>query len=72
MAEYELFDGFAERIAGRGALLISHRLSTVRMASYTYVLEGGRITEQGTHTSLMGQSGRYALLFSKQAENYRV
>lgn len=71
MAEYELFDGFAERIAGRGALLISHRLSTVRMASYTYVLEGGRITEQGTHTSLMNQSGRYALLFSRQAENYK-
>lgn len=70
-AEFELFENFREKLEGRGALIISHRLSTVRMADYAYVLEEGRIVEHGAHTDLMLQNGRYAHLFERQARGYR-
>lgn len=70
-AEFELFNNFRKRIGGRGALVISHRLSTVRMADYTYVLEKGEILEQGTHDDLMALEGTYASLFEKQGRTYR-
>jgi ATP-binding cassette, subfamily B, bacterial len=57
--------------AGHLAILISHRLSTVRMANRIYVLEGGQIVESGTHEELVRCGGRYAQLFSLQAQAYR-
>ncbi len=70
-AEYELFLKFRELLNGRTAILISHRLSTVRMADRIYVIQNGRIVEAGTHEELMGSSGLYAELFDRQAQNYR-
>ncbi|WP_187428530.1 Vitamin B12 import ATP-binding protein BtuD [Roseobacter fucihabitans] len=70
-AEAELFDGFREKLEGRGALVISHRLSTIRQADYTYVLNNGRIAEEGTHEELIRQNGRYAEMFERQGRGYR-
>jgi ATP-binding cassette subfamily B protein len=70
-AEYELFARFRQLAAGRATVLISHRFSTVRMADCIYVLEGGKITECGTHEHLMSLNGTYARLFEMQAQNYR-
>ncbi len=70
-AEYELFLRFHELVKGRTAILISHRLSTVRMADRIYVLEKGRIIESGSHEELVHRSGRYARLFETQAQSYR-
>jgi ATP-binding cassette, subfamily B, bacterial len=70
-AEDDLFQDFRRKIGGRGALLISHRLSTVRLADYTYVLENGIIIEHGTHEELVRAGGSYAVLFDKQARHYR-
>ncbi|MCU0494415.1 MAG: ABC transporter ATP-binding protein/permease [Chloroflexaceae bacterium] len=69
--EYEIFQRFRELTEGRIALLISHRFSTVRMADRIAVIEGGELTELGTHAELMAQNGSYARLFNMQAEGYR-
>jgi subfamily B ATP-binding cassette protein HlyB/CyaB len=52
--------------AGRTLIIIAHRLSAVRAADRIITLERGRITESGTHASLLSQRGRYASLYAKQ------
>lgn len=69
--EYEIFQRFRELTAGRIAFLISHRFSTVRMADRIVVIEGGRVSELGTHHELLELDGTYARLFNMQAEGYR-
>jgi ATP-binding cassette subfamily B protein len=70
-SELEVFERFAELTAGKMALLISHRFSTVRMADRIVVLEGGRLVEEGSHQQLMALGGRYAGMFEMQAASYR-
>jgi len=70
-AEYQVFQRFSELTAGRMAVLISHRFSTVRMADRILVLEGGRVVEDGSHEALLALGGRYAELFRLQAAGYR-
>jgi ATP-binding cassette subfamily B protein len=70
-AEYEVFQRFAELTAGRTAVLISHRFSTVRMADRILVLEKGEMLEAGSHEELLRAGGRYAELFDLQASGYR-
>ena len=53
------------------SVLISHRFSTVRMADRIYVVDGGRVTEEGSHAELLARGGTYARLFTLQAESYR-
>lgn len=70
-SEYEVFQRFAELTAGKMAVFISHRFSTVRMADRIVVLENGRIAEEGSHESLTHLGGRYAEMFELQAASYR-
>jgi ATP-binding cassette subfamily B protein len=70
-SEYEIFRNFQELTAGKMAILISHRFSTVRMADRIAVIEGGAISEIGSHRELVDRNGTYARLFSMQAEGYR-
>jgi len=70
-SEYEVFQRFAELTAGKMAVFISHRFSTVRMADRIVVLENGRIAEEGDHEYLTSLGGRYAEMFELQAASYR-
>ena len=69
-SEHELFLRFRELAAGRTAIVISHRFSTVRMADRIAVLHAGRLEELGSHRDLIDRDGRYAHLFSLQAQGY--
>ena len=55
-----------EALEGRTAIVIAHRLSTVRGADCILVLEGGRIVERGRHAELLAAGGRYAELYRTQ------
>ncbi|HVS54231.1 MAG TPA: ABC transporter ATP-binding protein [Opitutaceae bacterium] len=70
-AEHAIFERFRTLTRGRTAILISHRFPTVRMADEILVLERGHIVEHGTHAALLAAGGRYARLFTLQAEGYR-
>ena len=52
-AEYEVFAHFRELTAGKSAIFISHRFSTVRLANRILVLEDGAVLEEGTHAELV-------------------
>ena len=70
-SEFEVFQRFKELSAGKTAVLISHRFSTVRMADRILVLDGGQIEEIGSHEELLAAGRRYAELFELQAAGYR-
>jgi ATP-binding cassette subfamily B protein len=70
-SEFEVFQRFAELTAGKSAVFISHRFSTVRMADRIIVLHDGRIAEDGNHDKLLNLGGRYAGMFEMQAASYR-
>lgn len=70
-AEYEVFKQFRELIKDQAAILITHRLSTVKMADRIYVMKEGRVIESGSHEELVDCQGLYANLFETQARNYR-
>ncbi|MFD5185950.1 ABC transporter ATP-binding protein [Streptomyces sp. NPDC058372] len=65
-SEAAVQEALAEALDGRTALVIAHRLSTVRTADRILVVEDGRIVEQGTHTGLLAREGRYAELYRTQ------
>jgi ATP-binding cassette subfamily B protein len=70
-AEAELFERFHVLSKDRMAILISHRLSTVKMVDRVYLLDQGRIVECGSHEELMAKHGPYSELFEMQARGYR-
>jgi ATP-binding cassette, subfamily B, bacterial len=70
-AEYDVFVRFSRLVAGKMAVIISHRFSTVRMADRIIVLQHGTVVEDGAHEELVVQGGLYATLFALQAEGYR-
>ena len=70
-SEAEIFDHFQSMTAGKIAILISHRFSTVRRAELIVVMDQGEIVETGSHESLLKLGGRYARLFELQARGYR-
>lgn len=59
-------DALARMLKGRTAIVIAHRLSTVRNADRVFVIEHGEIVEQGSHDELLALSGLYAALYERQ------
>ncbi len=64
--EAAILQGLREELTGRTALIASHRVSSLRDASWIVVLDEGRIVEQGTHDTLVLARGRYWQLLRRQ------
>ncbi|WP_127360473.1 ABC transporter ATP-binding protein [Actinacidiphila soli] len=65
-SEAAVQEALAEALEGRTAVVIAHRLSTVRAADLILVVEDGRIVERGTHAELLAMDGRYTELYRTQ------
>ncbi|MFG3027894.1 ABC transporter ATP-binding protein [Streptomyces sp. NPDC048253] len=65
-SEAAVQEALAEALADRTAIVIAHRLSTVRAADLILVVESGRVVERGTHDELLAAGGRYAELHRTQ------
>jgi ATP-binding cassette subfamily B protein len=64
--EAEILRSLRTTLAGRTALISSHRVSAIRDATFTIVLDGGGIVERGTHDALITAGGRYWSLLNRQ------
>ena len=69
-AEEELFRRFGELAGEITTILVSHRLASVRHADRIVVIADGRVVEDGTHAELRAAGGRYAAMYSLQAERF--
>ena len=72
IAEMKQFHAIREKIAGRTAVLISHRIGFARLADRIMVLDCGKLAETGTHEQLMASGGIYARFFREQAQWYET
>ena len=70
VSEYELNHAMMEASEEKTVIFISHRLSTTRHADRILMMEKGRVIESGSHEELMALGGKYAEMFSLQAEKY--
>jgi ATP-binding cassette subfamily B protein/ATP-binding cassette subfamily C protein len=70
-AEHALFERIRAHADGRTVLLITHRMASVQHADRIYVLDRGRVIEEGDHDRLMALDGLYADLYTLQASAYR-
>jgi ATP-binding cassette, subfamily B, bacterial len=70
-AELAVLNQFRQLTHNRTSILISHRLSTVKLADRILVLAEGQIIENGSHEQLMQQQGTYYHMFESQAQQYR-
>jgi len=71
-AEDRIFKNFESLSDGKTGIMISHRISSSRMSNKILVLDGGKITEQGTHEELISINGLYAKLYNLQREKYII
>ncbi|GAA4599770.1 ATP-binding cassette subfamily B protein [Actinoplanes octamycinicus] len=70
-AEHEVYLRLRDLAAGRTVVLITHRMASVREADRIYVLDHGKVVEEGDHEELMAADGVYAQLFTLQASAYQ-
>ena len=71
LAEAKLFETIGELARDKTVIFISHRFSWSKVADRIYFIDGGEITESGTHGELMEANGKYAAMFNMQAKYYR-
>ncbi len=71
ISEFEIYKHFQQMIKGHTSILISHRLSSCRLADEIIVFDQGQIVQQGTHDQLVQQAGKYQELWTAQAQFYQ-
>jgi ATP-binding cassette, subfamily B, bacterial len=65
-AEKVVFDALANLMEGRTSIVIAHRLATVRRADVIFVIDEGKVVENGTHAELLALGGLYSRLYELQ------
>lgn len=71
VSESEIYEKFHMLAKGKGAVYISHRLSSCRFCNQIYVFDNGELIQKGTHEELVEQkNGKYRQLWQAQAEFY--
>jgi ATP-binding cassette subfamily B protein len=70
ISESRIYGEFEKLMAGKTTVFISHRLGSTKLADEILVIDGGRVTERGSHTELMKLEGQYAEMFESQREWY--
>ncbi len=71
LAENDIYQKYNDMTNGKTALFISHRLASTRFCDRIILLADGKISEEGTHDSLLTQGGEYAKLFEVQSRYYQ-
>jgi ATP-binding cassette subfamily B protein/subfamily B ATP-binding cassette protein MsbA len=66
LTEQKVNASFKDLQAGKTTIVVAHKFSSVVDADHIYVLEAGKLVEQGTHADLMAKAGLYASMFSAQ------
>lgn len=72
IAESRVYQSFGEVLQKKGAIVISHRLASARMAERILLLEGGEVAESGSHEELMASGGLYATMYEEQSSWYKT
>lgn len=72
ISEYNFNQTMLKATENKTVIIISHRLSSARMVDRIYMLEKGRIIEEGSHDELIRLNGKYAQMFQMQAEKYNL
>jgi ABC-type multidrug transport system fused ATPase/permease subunit len=72
IAESKVYQSFGEVLQKKGAIVISHRLASARMAERILLLEGGEVAESGSHEELMASGGLYATMYEEQSSWYKT
>ncbi|MDR0286415.1 MAG: ABC transporter ATP-binding protein/permease [Clostridiales bacterium] len=71
MEETRIYNRFAEIAKDKTAVIVTHRLGSVKLADRILVMKQGRLAEQGTHQELMGKNGEYSRLYKSQEKWYK-
>lgn len=71
IVECKMYENFAQIFSHHGAIMISHRLASAKMADRILVLDKGKIVEEGTHQRLMEKKGVYEKMYTVQTAWYK-
>ena len=71
IAENDIYMKYNDMTKGKTSMFISHRLASTRFCDRIIFVSDGRITEEGTHESLLAKNGEYAKLFEIQSRYYQ-
>jgi ATP-binding cassette subfamily B protein len=71
-SEREFYNNLIATIKDKTLILVTHRLSAIKLADYVYFLENGAILEEGTHKDLISLKKKYFYLYNLQAKSFEI